>query len=126
MYRTDFSDLPKFLREPHAPRNKDETKTWNGREFYWCGTSTGGQCNAWRMHKGEVCQGKNYIRNRNKGKTQNSERTNGDKSDVEKRSPPNQDGDEAQVTKKTRFHNALEARIRENPTGSDDISFIPP
>ena len=47
----------------------------------------------------------------------------GDGTSGKKRSPPATETDTSEKNKRARFHNALEARIRENPTGADDVTF---
>ena len=49
-----------MFREPEQ-KELMKPKTWNNREWWFCGKKTGGQCEQYRQHKGKDCQGKSYF-----------------------------------------------------------------
>ena len=62
-----------MLKEPSAPDLK-KPKTWNGREWWWCGTRTGGKCNPaqYRVHKPSECKGMSGGKRKSEQKTSNN------------------------------------------------------
>ena len=49
---------PKHLKT--APKTMAEAKKvhkWNNKDWNWCGSMTGGKCEAWRCHKASECKG---------------------------------------------------------------------
>ena len=49
-----FTPKPEWFKyEPKI--DKFKPRTWYGRQWYWCGFSTGGQCNCWRQHQPSTC-----------------------------------------------------------------------
>ena len=125
---TDYKDLPDFIKNPQAPKDPNETKSWKDQTWHWCGQSTGGSCNRWRQHKGADCRGPGYTptwaRNKNndgnKNHDSNTSKDGNEGTQSKKRGNQQNTQDNSanqDQNKRTRFHNALEARIRADPEG---------
>ena len=78
----------RFLKKPQwmfqEPEQSEiyKPKQWNDSKWWWCGKTTGGQCEAYRIHKGKDCQGKSYLA----GDKRKKEKENKDKPTPDK--PP--------------------------------------
>ena len=48
-----------FTKEPVDPT---KPINWNGKEWLWCGTKTGGKCESYVRHKPEECRGRKRVR----------------------------------------------------------------
>ena len=80
--------MPEWFRNKEKPRNPNETKQFNDCTWYWCGDSTKGKCEQWRLHKGSEC---------NKAKQQK---------------PNTSDETNAPAKKKVRFAKTIDARFK--------------
>ena len=58
---------PDWLWNQIKPRNLNETRFWNGKEYRWCSSETGGQCNPgkWVCHTKAECVGPAFRAKRN-------------------------------------------------------------
>ena len=50
-----YRKMPEWFRNKEKPRNPNETQQFNDCTWHWCGDSTKGKCEAWRLHKGSEC-----------------------------------------------------------------------
>ena len=89
--------MPEWFQSRTAPKNPTETKDFNGRTWHWCGKSTGGGCEQWRLHKSSDCY-KTRLTNTTDA-TRLANTTN-----ATKQEPP--------PKKRVRFAKAVEARIK--------------
>ena len=54
----DKAKKPQWLKKNTKPANPKETRAWGDRPYYWCDTTTGGNCKGkWRAHKPSECKG---------------------------------------------------------------------
>jgi len=61
---------PSWLKNNEKPKDLNKVRPWNGTDWYWCDTTTGGKCGgAWGAHKPKDCEGR---RGKCKGKKDKS------------------------------------------------------
>ena len=51
---------PPWFGHTTPPKDPHQVRVHEGKEWYWCGTATGGTCEHWRRHKGSECWQGNY------------------------------------------------------------------
>ena len=62
-----FQKKPKWMFEKPKRADLQKPKEWNGSTWHWCGSDTGGQCEAYRIHTGDECEGKSFNAKKKRG-----------------------------------------------------------
>ena len=68
-----FQKKPKWMFEKPKKVDLQKSREWNGATWHWCGTDTGGHCEAYRIHKGNECQGKSFNARKRREKDDNKD-----------------------------------------------------
>jgi hypothetical protein len=56
---------PDWFSQKPKTSEMGKSKTWNNRQWWWCGPDTGGKCaGVWRVHKPAGCEGKAHTFNK--------------------------------------------------------------
>ena len=118
-----FNKKPDWMfREPEQ-NDLMKAKTWNNREWWFCGKKTGGQCEQYRQHKGKDCQGKSYFVNQKRkhsGDYGNKEQKDAPpKSKIKKEKEKEKEKAPKKPSKALKLSSALPNIVNEDDSSSD-------
>ena len=119
----NWEDKPDWFNNPPSAKDKHKSRTWLNREWYWCGSSTGGQCEKWRQHKPETCGQytprnfrNSYRRHNNDKNAQDSKQDNVKKVKFEERANTSDTGNKR---RKLQLQQALSAVVSDKDEDQD-------
>jgi hypothetical protein len=54
-------EKPNWMSEKPKEENLKKSRSWNGKDWWYCSSETGGKCEGhWRVHKPSKCEGKSF------------------------------------------------------------------
>jgi hypothetical protein len=54
-------EKPKWMSEKPKEENLKKSKSWNGKDWWYCSPETGGKCDGhWRVHQPSKCEGRSH------------------------------------------------------------------
>lgn len=106
-------NMPEWKTKEPSEADKWKVKEMHGRDWWWCGKSTGGQCECYRQHKPDTCKPDfvpRHLRQRQRNTNKESEPKKQKEIKSEKEEKPK---------KKVKLNKALQAIIPQDDGASD-------
>lgn len=107
-------NMPTWQTTEPSEADKWKVKQMHGRDWWWCGKSTGGNCECYRQHKPDTCK-PDFIPKHMQDKQ--GDKDNGSETKKKKKEIKNEN--EANPKKKLKLGKALQAIIPQDDGGSD-------